>query len=272
MRIALKVGYIGTNYHGFQIQPDVLTIEAELFASLKKLNIIKSPHEANYIASGRTDKGVHALGQVIAFDTERPELAIPGAINSNLPGTIWTWARAQVPHDFDPRRNAKHREYMYIMPGKLDNSLLESASRLIEGEHDFLNFITPEKERNSSTLVYNLNIRSIGEFTIMDISADHFLWHMVRKIASALKMIESGKRDIPWLEKMLQPTQFHEALAPAPAHGLILKNVEYNDIDWKEDAYAKKKTSETLGEEFLWHSVMAQTLNELEKAMTLKKE
>src|SRR5665811_1274488 len=148
MRIALKVGYIGTNYHGFQIQPDVSTIEAGLFASLAKLNIINSPHEANYIASGRTDKGVHAIGQVIAFDTERPELAIPGPINSNLPGTIWAWARAQVPDDFDPRRNAKHREYMYIMPGKLDVSLLESASRLIKGEHDFLNFITPEKERN----------------------------------------------------------------------------------------------------------------------------
>ncbi|CAG0954613.1 tRNA pseudouridine synthase A [Methanosarcinales archaeon] len=272
MRIALKVGYIGTNYHGFQIQPDVKTIEGELFASLAKLDIIKSPHEANYIASGRTDKGVHALGQVIAFDTSRSGLAIPGAINSNLPRTIWTWARAQVPDDFDPRRHARSREYMYIMPGKLDISLLGSASRLIEGEHDFSNFITPEKERNSSTVVYKLNIRTIGEFTIMDISADHFLWHMVRKIASALKMIESGKRDIPWIEKMLQPSQFQEALPPAPAHGLILKNVEYRDIDWKEDAYAKKKTSENLEDEFLWHGVMAQILNELKKDMTLKPE
>ncbi|CAG0957115.1 tRNA pseudouridine synthase A [Methanosarcinales archaeon] len=268
MRIALKVGYIGTNYHGFQIQPDVLTIEGELFASLKKLDLIKNPHEANYIASGRTDKGVHALGQVIAFDTPVPEIAIPRAINSNLPGTIWTWARAQVPDGFDPRRHAKSREYMYIMPGKLDNPLLNSASKLIMGEHDFLNFITPEKDRISSTFVYKLNTSTVGEFTIMDISADHFLWHMVRKIATALKMIGSGKRDIPWLEKMLLPSQFREALPPAPAHGLVLKNVEYGNIDWKEDPYAKKKTSEILTEEFLWHSVMAQMLNELKKDMT----
>jgi tRNA pseudouridine38-40 synthase len=102
----------------------------------------------------------------------------------------------------------------------------------------------------------------------MNISADHFLWHMVRKIATALKMIESGKRDIPWLEKMLLPSQFREALPPAPAHGLVLKNVEYGNIDWKEDPYAKKKTSEILTEEFLWHSVMAQMLNELKKDMT----
>lgn len=272
MRIALKVGYIGTDYHGFQIQPGVKTIECELFASLVKLNLIKSPHEANYTASGRTDKGVHALGQVIAFDTPESGLAIPAAINSNLPGTIWTWARAHVPDNFDPRRHAKSREYMYIMPGKLDISLIKSASGLIEGKHDFSNFITPEKGRNSSTVVYSLNIRTVGEFTIMDISADHFLWHMVRKIATALKMIESGKRDIPWLEKMLQPSKFHEALEPAPAHGLILKNVEYRDIDWKDDAYAKKKTSENLEDEFLWHSVMAQMLNELKNDMTLKTE
>jgi tRNA pseudouridine38-40 synthase len=268
MRITLKVGYIGTNYHGFQIQPCVNTIEGELFASLKKLDLIKNPREANYIASGRTDKGVHALGQVIAFDTPVPEIAIPRAINSNLPGTIWTWARAQVPDDFDPRRNAKSREYMYIMPGKLDNSFLNSASKLIMGEHDFLNFITPEKDRISSTFVYKLNTSTVGEFTIVDISADHFLWHMVRKIATALKMVGSGKRDIPWLEKMLLPSQFHEALPPAPAHGLILKNVEYGNIGWKEDPYAKKKTSEILTEEFLWHGVMAQMLNELKKDMT----
>lgn len=269
MRIALKVGYIGTNYHGFQIQPDVKTIEGELFASLQKLDIIKSPHEANYIASGRTDKGVHAIGQVIAFDTDRPELAIPGAINSNLSRTIWTWARAQVTDDFDPRRDANSREYVYILPGKLDLSLLNSASGLLEGKHDFSNFITPEKERTSSTDVYNLTIRTVGEFTIMDISADHFLWHMVRKIATALKLIGNGKRDIAWLEKMLAPSEFHEALAPAPAHGLILRNVEYRDIHWKEDSYARKKASQNLGDEFLWHSVMAQMLKELKKNMTL---
>ncbi len=267
MRIALKVGYIGTNYHGFQTQPDVRTIEGELFTSLSKLDIIQDPHEANYIASGRTDKGVHALGQVIAFDTNRPELAIPGAVNSNLPGTIWTWARAQVPRDFDPRRFAKYREYMYIIPGKLDISILNIASGLIEGRHDFSNFITPEKERSSSTIVYDLNIRTLGEFTILEIRADHFLWHMVRKIATALEMIGNGKRDIQWLEKMLAPCEFHDALEPAPANGLILKNVGYTGIDWKEDTYARKKVSENLQDEFLWHSVMAQILKEIRKNM-----
>ena len=270
MRIALKVGYIGTNYHGFQIQPDVRTIEGELFGSLKKLDLFKVPREANYIASRRTDKGVHALCQVIAFDTNSPQLAIPGAINSCLQPSIWTWARAQVPDHFDPRRDARYREYMYILSGKIDISRLNGAPGLIEGEHDFSNFITPEKERNSSTNVFDLNIRAVGEFTIINISADHFLWHMVRKIATALEMIGSGKRDISWLEKMLLPSEFHEALEPAPAYGLVLKNVEYTDIDWKEDAYARKKALRNLEDGFLWHSVMAQMLKELRKNMSGK--
>lgn len=268
MRIALKIGYIGTDYHGFQIQPAVRTIEGELFASLQKFDLIKSPHKSNYAASGRTDKGVHALGQVIAFDTNRPRLAIPSAINSSLQPTIWIWATAQVPDYFDPRRDARYREYMYILPGKLDISLMRSASGLIEGKHDFSNFITPEKERSSYTNIHNINVHEVGEFTIIDISADHFLWHMVRKIATALKLIGCKERDLPWLEKMLFPSEFNEALEPAPAYGLILKNVGYMDIDWKEDAYVKNKISKNLRNEFLWHSVMAQILKELRENMS----
>lgn len=268
MRIALKVGYIGTNYHGFQIQSDVRTIEGELFASLSGLDVIRNPHEANYISSGRTDKGVHAIGQVIAFDTDRPELAIPGAINSNLDPAIWTWARAEVPDDFDPRRDARSRQYWYIMPGKFDIPIIESASGLLTGENDFSNFITPEKGRNPVTEIFHLEVRIAGEFTIIDISADHFLWHMVRKIAAALKLIGSGRRDIEWLKKMLSPGEFHEALEPAPAYGLILKNVEYDDISWKEDSYAKKKALKVLEGEFLWHSVMAGMLYELRENMS----
>lgn len=269
MRIALKVGYIGTNYHGFQIQPDVRTIEGELFASLSRLDVIRNPHEANYIASGRTDKGVHAIGQVIAFDTDRPELAIPGAINSNLDPAIWTWARAQVPDDFDPRRDARSRQYLYIMPQKLDIYLLEIASGLLIGEHDFSNFITPEKERSPLTEILYLKVRINGEFTIIDISADHFLWHMVRKIAAALKLIGSRKKDLEWLKKMLLPGEFHEALEPAPAHGLILKNVECDDISWKDDSYAKKRALKALEGEFLWHNVMARIFCELRENMSI---
>ena len=80
LRIAFKLAYLGNNYHGFQIQPDVTTVEGELFKALKTMNIFDDPHDANYSYAGRTDKGVHALEQVIALDTDAPDRAIPRAL------------------------------------------------------------------------------------------------------------------------------------------------------------------------------------------------
>ncbi len=265
MRIALKVAYIGTDYHGFQVQPDVKTIEGEIFRALHELNIINNPQEANYIAAGRTDRGVHALGQVIAFDTANPDVAIPRAINSML-RNIWTWARADVPSDFDPRRDARYREYRYIIIGKYNISLLRKASRLIKGTHDFSNFATPYKQRNSICTIEKIDIHAKRELVIIDIRANYFLWHMVRKIATAMKMMGSGTKDMTWLEKMLN-LEFNEALEPAPACGLALRNVEYENITWYEDVYAKKTISENIEEQFLMHNVMAEMLGEFKESV-----
>lgn len=269
MRIALKVAYIGTDHHGFQIQPDVKTIEGEILRALRELNIINSRHKASYIAAGRTDKGVHALGQVIAFDTDNPDAALPRAINSRLPSTIWTWARAEVRPGFDPRRDALNREYRYIMYGAYDLSSLRDASRLLEGVHDFSNFATPDKERTGICRIGKIDIRMERGFTVMDIKANYFLWHMVRKIATAMKMIGCAERDTIWLGRMLNPAEFSEGLEPAPAYGLVFKNVEYENITWNEDAYAKRVISGNLEEEFLMHCIMAQMHREFKESMKI---
>ncbi len=269
MRIALKIAYIGTDYHGFQVQPDVNTIEGELFRALKELNIINNPHEANYIAAGRTDRGVHALGQVIAFDTDNPDIVLPRAVNNKLPPTIWAWASTQVSDDFDPRRDALRREYRYIMCGQYNISLLRNASRLLKGVHDFANFSTPDKDRSSISMVQSINVRVEREFMILDIQANHFVWHMVRKIANALKMVGSGARDMAWLEQMLSPGEYTEGLEPAPPYGLVFKDVEYRNMIWREDTYAKKTIIEKLDKEFLWHGVMAEMLRELKEGLAV---
>lgn len=267
MRIALKVAYIGAGYHGFQVQPDVKTVEGELLNALTELNIIKDRYDAKYIAAGRTDSGVHALGQVIAFDTDNPGVAIPRAINSKL-RNIWAWARAEVPPGFDPRRDAVYREYRYIMCGRYDLALLKKAKHILKGMYDFSNFATPEKGRTGTCKIEKIGLRVKREYTIMDIRANYFLWHMVRKIATAMKMIGSGARDVSWLEQMLDPAQFKEALPPAPAYGLVLKNVEYENITWNEDAYARKTILENIEEQFLLHGVMAEMLREFKESMT----
>lgn len=269
MRIALKVAYIGTDYHGFQVQPDVNTIEGELFRALKELNIINNPHEANYIAAGRTDRGVHALGQVIAFDTDNPDIVLPRAVNNKLPPTIWAWASAQVSDGFDPRRDALSREYRYIMCGQYNISLLRNASRLLKGAHDFANFSTPDKDRSSISMVQSINVRMEKEFMILDIQANHFVWHMVRKIATALKMVGSGARDMAWLEQMLSPGEYTEGVEPAPPYGLVFKDVEYRNMIWREDIYAKKTITEKLDKEVLLHGVMAEMLRELKEGLAV---
>ncbi len=269
MRIALKIAYIGTDYHGFQVQPDVRTIEGELFGALRELNIINDPHEANYIAAGRTDSGVHALSQVIAFDTDAPHIAVPRAINSRLHGTIWSWAGAEVQNDFDPRRFAKYREYRYIISGKYDIRLLSHARDFLMGKHDFYNFVTSEKDRSNICNIEKIVIRESGDYVIIDIRADHFLWHMVRKIATAMKMVGKGEKDLNWIGKMMKPAEFKEGLQPAPAYGLILNNVEYDNITWIEDPYAKKMILKKLDEHFLRHSIMSQMLTELKEGLKM---
>jgi len=114
-----------------------------------------------------------------------------------------------------------------------------------------------------------MKMRVEREFTIMEIRANYFLWHMVRKIATAMKMVGCGARDPAWLEQMLNPNEFNEGLEPAPAYGLIFKNVEYENVAWNEDAYAKKAIRENLEEQFLWHGVMAEMLRGLKESMTV---
>lgn len=268
MRIALKVAYIGTDYHGFHIQKNAYTVENELFKVLEELNIIKDPKSARYIASGRTDTGVHALGQVIAFDTDNPKLAIPRVINNSFPPSLWIWSRAEVADDFNPRRYALSREYRYIMCGCINIPLIRKASRFLKGTHDFSNFATSDGDKSTIRTVKRIDIRLDDDFVTLDIEANSFLWHMVRKIVTAIQMIGDEVRNMEWLEKMLQPEEFKEGLEPAPAFGLLLKNVNYGfDIPWEDDAYSKMIFAKRLQENYIWYGVNAKIFDELKKNM-----
>ena len=265
MRVALKVAYVGTNYHGSQVQPDVPTIEGDIFRALKELGIIETPRSAKFISSGRTDAGVHAMGQVIAFDTESPHLAIPRVINSKLPGTIWAWAHAIVPDNFDPRRHAISRSYRYILCGEdFDISRIRSATKLLLGTHDFANFCTNEEGRTTVRTVERIDIRVSGDLARIDIEANSFLWNMVRKVVTALMMVGTGVRDEDWLEQMLDPESYEEGLEPAEAYGLVLMDVNYPiPLEWTPDGYAIRRAHERLKEHLIRYQVMADVLSHL---------
>ena len=163
MRIALKFAYLGTDYYGYQIQPGVPTIEGKLLKALKDSGALKNPSKARYSASGRTDRGVHALGQVIAFDTDNAEAAKPGTINSALQ-QIWVYAWARVDANFNARTSAMEREYLYVFWGKgLDIEKMKDAASIFPGRHDFRNFADEDKEKAPLCDIKRISIHNEGD-------------------------------------------------------------------------------------------------------------
>jgi len=265
LRVALKLAYLGTLYYGFQIQPDVPTIEGELFKAFAKLGIFNDPKDANYSAAGRTDKGVHAISQVVSFESDRPGLTLPRIINSELPEGIWIWARSEVPGGFDARRDAIFREYRYFLYGKgLSLPKIRNASRMFIGTHDFANFSIKEDKKSTVRTVEKVGVRVDGDFLILDIVADSFARCMVRKIVTALNMIGAGSRNEDWLCDMLDPKRFECGIEAASAYGLMLKNVNYDGVTFIEDDYAKKRAVQSFKEQFLLHGTMFGVLQDME--------
>ncbi|HDM36849.1 MAG TPA: tRNA pseudouridine(38-40) synthase TruA [Candidatus Syntrophoarchaeum butanivorans] len=264
-RVALKLGYIGTGYHGFQVQPDLLTVEGAIIEGLKSSGLISDRRRSRYAASARTDRGVHACGHVIAFDTEDYNLTLPRIINTHLPRDIWVWARSEVDPSFDPRRDALYREYRYILYGdSLDLERMKEASRLLIGRHDFANFSKRGEEFSTIRKVHKLDItRSTGNLIIFDIRADAFLRQMVRRIVGALVMIGSGERDIGWLEGLLNGEP--ASIKPAPPEGLILTDVAYDRISFEVDHYVLTEMRNHLSQLFRRYVVLSAVMDELGK-------
>ncbi|MBE0516679.1 MAG: tRNA pseudouridine(38-40) synthase TruA [Methanophagales archaeon] len=288
-RIALKIGYLGTQYHGFQIQPQSVgpTIEGELFKALKNLEIIEDRASSNYSAAGRTDKGVHALSQVLSFDTAHPNVT-PRRINSLLPEDIWAVAIAKPPSGFNARKDAISREYRYFLWVQPDVGMditgMREASELLIGIHDFSNFAQPDNHEeydkplqgfrgqrggaplagsySTRTEIKRVSMEKRNSFIIIDIEARSFLRKMVRKIVSALKMVGSGRKDKRWVEDLLE-LRITEQIEPAPAFGLVLKNVSYQGITFVEDDYAKRRIAARLKEDLIFHAAMAEVLGDM---------
>ena len=253
-KVALKVAYIGTEFHGFQRQPDHKTVEGELIFALKQANLIDKLKDSGYAISGRTDRGVHALGNVISFRT--PEDVKINYINDLLPKSIRILAIAGVPFGFKPRY-AKSRHYRYIIANgaHLDLDKIKSASQIIQGTHNFSNF-SKRSERNPVRTVENIETSVNEDLLLIDVVGESFLWNMVRKIAAALFMVGSEQLDIDEVYKFLDPS-FNAAIAPLPPEGLILMDTIYEGVKFKYDEYATKKFLSILEEEYKYNMTIA---------------
>ncbi|MBN1455868.1 MAG: tRNA pseudouridine(38-40) synthase TruA [Methanomicrobia archaeon] len=276
-RIALKIGYLGTHYHGFQVQPQsaVPTIEGALFEALTALQIIEDRAIANYAAAGRTDKGVHAFAQVLSFDTAQRNLS-PRMINSMLPRDIWVFglAKPSTP-SFNARKDAlsrTYRYYLYAPPNTdLDVARIQDAAARFIGTHDFSNFaqapghheqeaehFSPIREITRLEISHDAN----SSFITIEIAANSFLRKMVRKIVTALTLVGRGSRACEWVDALLE-REITEAIEPAPPYGLVLANVTYPEISFVEDEYAKRHIVARLTEALLMHASTAAVLERM---------
>ena len=243
MRIALGLEYDGRRFHGFECQPVRRTVQAEVEKALAR--IAASP--VRVVCAGRTDAGVHALGQVVHFDTaaSRPTRAWVRGTNTYLPPDVTVlWARV-VDDGFHARFRALRRRYRYVVVNRstrpalldgrvaweyrpLDARRMRLGARHLVGEHDFSSFRAAGcQARSPVRRVRRLDVSRSGERIVIDAEANAFLQHMVRNIAGTLVAVGSGDREPPWVASVLAARDRRVAGVTAPPGGLYLVGVDY---------------------------------------------
>lgn len=242
-RIRLIVAYDGTNYCGWQIQPNGITIEEVLNTKLSK--ILKE--DITVIGASRTDSGVHALGNVAVFDTETriPPERISYALNRELPEDIVIVRSEEVPLDWHPRYretvktyeyhiwnsetpNPLRRLYTYFVSYKLDLEKMREAASYLTGEHDFASFCNIHTDvLHTVRTVYELSIEKEGAELILRIRGNGFLYNMVRIIAGTLLRVGRGFYTPKQVQDILLARDRQAAGVTAPAQGLVLVGIEY---------------------------------------------
>lgn len=221
MRVALKIAYDGRAFYGHQRQPDARTVEGECLSALRAAKILQDPGRAFFRSASRTDRGVSAVGNVIAFNTAfRPD-AVLGAFNDRARG-VWAWAFALVPDSFHPR-HAEERWYRYHLLRPLPLDTLAAAASLFEGEHD-LRWFTSDPPAGPHA-IRRVEVTPSGEGAVVDVHARSFRRGMIRRIVAALISHAAGDVGLSEIEAALrgEPHDF----GMAPPEPLVLMDVRY---------------------------------------------
>ncbi|QJC32353.1 tRNA pseudouridine(38-40) synthase TruA [Enterobacteriaceae endosymbiont of Donacia dentata] len=244
-KFALGVEYNGKNYYGWQKQKTYYrkTIQECVENAISKI----ANHNVKIICAGRTDIGVHSLGQVIHFETNsfRKKKSWILGINSLLPKDIVINWLISVKKEFHARFSALSRRYFYIIYNNsyrsailnglvtsykynLNIMKMKNAIKYLLGEHDFTSFKSSNKQNISSfRKIINCNIQKYGNYILIDIKANAFLYHMVRNIVGNLLEIGLGKKEENWISELIKTKDITKAAATVKPDGLFLVEVEY---------------------------------------------
>ncbi len=245
MRIKLVVAYDGTDYCGWQIQPERPTVEGVLNEQLSRL----FNTQIKVIGASRTDSGVHALGNVAVFDvdTKIPPEKVALALNTMLPDDIRVQSSCQVEDDFHPRHCDCIKTYEYRILNRavqlplarynstycrqpLDEVKMQEAAAYLVGEHDFKSFCCVKTQAESTIrTIYSVQVMREGEYVIIRVRGNGFLYNMVRIIAGTLMNVGKGQLAPDMVKEMLIGRDRTIAGPTAPAQGLTLVGIEYTD-------------------------------------------
>lgn len=243
-RIALGIEYKGTDYHGFQVQPNgVKTVQQALEKALSRI----ADEPISLVCAGRTDAGVHATNQVIHFDTlaVRPEKAWLRGTRPHLPDSVSVrWVKEVVPQ-FHARFSAHNRTYRYLLTDArtpsgllhdqitwssrpLSVELMRAAAAYLVGQHDFTSFRATQCQAKSPVRrIEYLHIVRRGDLIVLEVQANAFLHHMVRNIVGALMAVGAGDKPPEWVADVLAARDRSAGGVTAKPFGLYLVGVEY---------------------------------------------
>jgi tRNA pseudouridine38-40 synthase len=241
----VTLAYDGTSYVGWQRQASGTSIQGLLEEALDELD----GRHVSVSGAGRTDAGVHALGQVAAFGLEREidGLTLVRALNARLPADVRALDAVEVAPGFHPRFAARAKTYRYrlwnadvlspferayawhLPSPRLDVPAMSAAAALLEGRHDFASFqSTGTRVRSTERVVFSMAVRDHGRLITCDIRGDGFLRHMVRTIVGTIVEVGRRKRNPAWVGEVLASRHRANAGPTAPAEGLFLVRVEYD--------------------------------------------
>ena len=233
MRVVLKFAYNGKKFHGYARQPNLITVEGELIRALVKHGIIQDTIESYFRSASRTDKGVSAFGNAVAFNTVIPKKNIFQNLANEF-SSILVYGIKEVEPEFNPR-HAKFRQYKYYLSiANLNIEKIIATLNSFTGKHDFSNFAKLEPHRNPMRTIDNILFTQENNILIIDFFAQTFLWHQIRRIISALIKVGSGKLETKEINKALNSPDKKVDFGLAPAKPLILEDVVFN-FDFEYD-------------------------------------
>ncbi len=255
---AFRVAYDGREYAGFQRQPHATTVEGTLLRALADHGLLDrgdGPTHATppgYAAAGRTDAGVSAVAQTVAF--EAPDWLTPRAFNGHLPGSIRVWAAADVDDGFHATHHAVRRRYryhLYAPPSpvvnpegdratkdtRIEDRVVHDVLARLSGEHDFHNLTTDD---HGTTRDLQATATREGDVLVVEVAADGFPRALVRRLVAVVEIVGRGRAEPAFVGRLLasEPISGEDGVGPAPPEPLVLWDVAYDGVEFAVDTQA----------------------------------